>query len=231
MHKGRKFVLAVAVALVVLFARPIFASDDSEKVLRKLDVAAANFHSTSADFEFDSVQTDPIPDKDVQKGVVYYERKGSSFEIGIHIREINNKVVPKIITISKGVFKLYEKLADQVTTSNKVSKYEGYLALGFGASGKDLEQKWNITYLGSENMNGVKTEKLQLVAKDPDVLKLFPKVTIWIDPEHAVSFKQVFDEGQGQSRTCVYSNFKFNQPMPGDAFSFQTDSRTQFVNR
>ena len=45
-----------------------------EKVLRKLDVAAAKFHSTSADFQFDSVETDPVPDTDVQKGTVYYER-------------------------------------------------------------------------------------------------------------------------------------------------------------
>src|SRR5450631_4576926 len=98
MHRGRKIVLAVAVALVVLLARPILASDDSEQVLRTLDVAAANFHSTSADFEFDSIQTDPVPDKDVQKGVVYYERKGDIFQMGVHIREVNGKVVPKVLT-------------------------------------------------------------------------------------------------------------------------------------
>ena len=54
----------------------------------------------------------------------------------------------------------------------------------------------------------MKTEKLELMAKDPDVLKLFPKVTIWVDPARGVSLKQYFDEGQGQSRTCVYTNFK-----------------------
>ena len=48
--------------------------------MHQLDVAAANFRSTSADFEFDSVVTDPIPDKDVQKGTVYYDREGSGFE-------------------------------------------------------------------------------------------------------------------------------------------------------
>jgi hypothetical protein len=58
-------------------AAPLLAAtqDDLKSVLDRLNVAAANFHSTSADFEFDSIQTDPIPDTDVQKGVVYYERK------------------------------------------------------------------------------------------------------------------------------------------------------------
>lgn len=215
----------------MLPATAAFAADDLNTVLRKLDAAAARFKSTSADFEFDSVQTDPVPDKDVQKGTVYYDRKGSGFEMGMHINEVNGKPVPKVIVVSGGVFKMYEKLIDQVTTSNKAGKYESYLVLAFGASGKDLEQKWNITYAGSEIINGVKTEKLDLVAKDPDVLKLFPKVTIWVDPERGVSLKQYFDEGQGQSRTSIYSNIKLNQPLPGDAFTFKTDSKTQYVTR
>ena len=226
---GRKLVIATFIALL-LPVRAVFA-DDLDGVLRKLDAAAANFQSTTADFEFDSTQTDPVPDTDVQKGTVYYDRKGNAFQMGVHINEVNGKPVPKIITVSGGVFKLYEKLPNQVTTSSKVSKYESYLVLGFGASGKDLQQKWNITYLGSETLNGIKTDKLQLIAKDPQVLKLFPKVVIWIDPSRGVSLKQFFDEGQGQSRTCIYSNIKVNQPLPADAFIFKTDSKTQFINR
>ena len=231
MNLRTKLAFAASVALLLLPGRALFAADDLEKVLHQLDMAAVNFHSTSADFEFDSVQTDPIPDTDIQKGAVFYERKGTAFQMGIHIREVNGKVVPKIITVSHGIFKLYEKLVDQVTTSTKISKYEGYLELGFGASGKDLANKWNIRYLGSEVIDGVRTDKLELVAKDPAVLKLFPKVTIWVDPEHAVSVKQVFDEGQGQSRTCHYFNIKVNQSLPGDAFKLKSDSKTQFVDR
>jgi outer membrane lipoprotein-sorting protein len=226
---GRKLVITAFLAL--LLPVPGAFADDLEGVLRKLDAAAASFQSTTADFEFDSTQTDPVPDTDVQKGIVYYDRKGNAFQMGVHINEVNGKPVPKIITVSGGVFKLYEQLPNQVTTSSKVSKYESYLVLGFGASGKDLQQKWNITYLGSETLNGIKTDKLQLIAKDPQVLKLFPKVVIWIDPSRGVSLKQFFDEGQGQSRTCIYSNIKVNQPLPADAFTFKTDSKTQFINR
>jgi len=226
---GRKLVITAFLAL--LLPVPGAFADDLEGVLRKLDAAAARFQSTTADFEFDSTQTDPVPDTDVQKGIVYYDRKGNAFQMGVHINEVNGKPVPKIITVSGGVFKLYEQLPNQVTTSSKVSKYESYLVLGFGASGKDLQQKWNITYLGSETLNGIKTDKLQLIAKDPQVLKLFPKVVIWIDPSRGVSLKQFFDEGQGQSRTCIYSNIKVNQPLPADAFTFKTDSKTQFINR
>ena len=74
------------------------AAQDLKTVLAKLDTAAANFHSTSADFQFDSYQTDPVPDKDTQKGVVYYERSGNNFQMAAHINEDNGKSIPSRFT-------------------------------------------------------------------------------------------------------------------------------------
>ena len=208
-----------------------FATGDLNATLAKLDAAAAKFKSTSADFQFDSVITDPIPDTEVQKGTAYYQRKGNTFQMSAHIREVNGKKVPKIYVISGGTLRLDEPLINQVTTLSKISQYEGYLMLGFGASGKDLADKWEITDDGPETINGTNTEKLELVAKDPKVKKNLPKVIVWIDLDRGVSLKQYFDEGQGQSRTCTYSNIKINESLPGDAFTFKTDSKTQYVNR
>src|ERR1017187_6972272 len=108
MLTGRR--IFAALILLMLPSRAALAADNLQKVLHELDTAAANFQSTTADFEFDSIQTDPVPDKDVQKGVVYYERKGDVFQVGVHIREVNGKVVPKVLTISRGVTRLFEKL-------------------------------------------------------------------------------------------------------------------------
>ena len=109
------------------------------------------------------------------------------------------------------------------------TKYETYFRLGFGASGKELADKWQIKYLGQEVVDGIKTDKLELVAKDPNVLRLFPKVTIWLDTARAVSLKQVFDEGQGQTRTCTYWNIKTNETLPKDAFVLKTNRQTHFA--
>lgn len=230
MRLASRFFLVVSMALVVAAPRT-FADGDLKTTLAKLDAAAARFKSTTADFEFDSVMTDPIPETDVQKGTVYFDRKGNSYEMGIHINQFNGKPAPKVVVVSGGVFKMYDKLQNQVTTSNKAKQYESYLRLGFGASGKDLAEKWDIKDLGPETMNEVKTEKLELAAKDPEVLKLFPKVTIWVDLERGVSLKQVFDEGQGQSRVCLYSHIKVNESLPGDAFTFKTEPGVQYVTR
>lgn len=237
MHVGRKLMVAASIAVLSLAVRAAFGAPapaqatEKERVLRRLDEAARNFHSTSADFEFDSVETDPIYNKDVQKGTVYYERKDGAFQMGVHIREFNGKPAPKIYTVSSGVFKLYEPLQNQVTTSSKVSKYEGYLEMGFGASGKDLEEKWDVTYLGTETLDGVKTDKLELVPKDPEVRKNLSKATIWVDPERGVSLKQLLNFGPSEYKVCVYFNIEVNPKLPKDAFTFKTNKQTQYINR
>jgi len=231
MNLRRELVFAAFVVAVLLPVRPAFAADDLDKVLHQLDTAAASFRTTSADFEFDSVQTDPFPDTDVQKGSVYYQRDGKVFKTAAHIREFNGKPVPKIYMYADGMFKLYEPMNDLVTTFKQAGKFESYVMLGFGASGKELADKWTIKYLGQETVDGVKTDKLELVAKDPAVRKNIPKVTIWLDTERAISLRQVFDQGAGQSRNCHYFNVKVNDPLPADAFKFKTDSKTQFVDR
>lgn len=231
MHSRRKLVFAAAIAILLLPVRAAFAADDLQKVLHQLDVAAANFKTTSADFEFDSIQTDPIPDKDVQKGTVYYDRRGKAYRMGIHVNQVNGKPVAKDVIVARGVVRLYEHAINQVTTLTKLSQYQSWFMLGFGASGKELAEKWDIQYLGVETLNGVKTDKLELVPKDPGIRKNLPKVTIWIDPALGVSIKQVFDEGQGQSRICTYFNIKVNQTLPSDAFILKTNHETQYVNR
>jgi len=237
MNKAIKIVSFALIAMLLLAVHSSFAAaatpneKEKDKVLRRLDEAAKNFHSTQADFEFDTVQTDPVEDKDVQKGTVYYERKGTAFQMAAHINEINRKPALKVYTYSNGVFRLFESGVNQVTTYSKLNRYESYLMLGFGASGKDLEDKWEITYLASETLDGVKVAKLELVAKDPEIRKNLPKVTVWVDPERGVSLKQIFDEGPGQYRVSVYFNIKVNQPLPADAFTLKTNKQTVFVSR
>lgn len=227
----RKLQLAAILSLALLPGLASAAADDKDRVLRELDAAAANFHSTAAEFEFDSVQTDPVPDKDVQKGVVYYARKGTGFQMAAHIREINGKPVPKTYVYSAGTVRLYEKLINQVTTLSKLSQYEGWFMLGFGASGKDLEQKWEIKYVGPETLDGVKTEVLEMVPKDPAIRKNLTKVTMWVDPQKAVSLKQILNFGPTEYKVSVYFNIKVNQPLPADAFILDTDKNTQYVNK
>ncbi|HKN22246.1 MAG TPA: hypothetical protein VJX73_12555 [Terracidiphilus sp.] len=223
MHSRNPLVFLVLVALAILTLRPAQA-EDKTGVLAKLDIAAKGFHTTTATVEFDNVMTDPVPDKDIMTGTAYYERN-SHFEMAVHftahISDGKSQPTGKAYIFSNGTLRMSETGKEKdAKPYDQASKYESYFVLGFGASGKDLEDKWTITYLGKETVDGVSTDKLELVAKDPNVRKNISKVTVWMDTARAVSLKVIFDEGQGQSYVCHYTNIKVNQPLPKSAFNF-----------
>lgn len=221
--------LGTLLCAAVLPARA--ADPQTERVLHRLDAAAKNFHTATAEFQFDSVETDPLPDKDIQRGRIYYQRTGAGFQMAAHITEHNGKADAKTYTYSNGIFKLFEQKLNQVTVLTKFNKFESYVMLGFGASGEELEKKWQVRSLGTETLDGIHCEKLELVARDPDVRKHLGKVTIWIDADRAVSLKQVFEEGPTTYRVSVYFNLKTNTPLPADAFVLKTDSHTTTVTK
>jgi outer membrane lipoprotein-sorting protein len=153
--------------------------------------------------------------------------------MGVHFTEHNGnngKSAAKVYTYSDGILKIFEPATDEVTTVAKARQWEKYVMLGFGASGKELSDQWTIKDLGPEKMGGVNTEKLELVAKDPEVRKNLTMVTIWIDPDRAVSLKQILDFTSSISRVSTYSNIKVNESLPSDAFTFKTDKKTQYRN-
>jgi hypothetical protein len=49
-------------------------------------------------------------------------------------------------------------------------------------------------------------------------IKKLVNVMIWFDVARGVGVKQVFDEGQGMHRECLYNNIEINAHLPPDAF-------------
>jgi outer membrane lipoprotein-sorting protein len=228
----KRIVFLASTGAFVLFAAHGVSAQNLPAVLARIDAGSAKFQSASADFEFTTAQVHPVPDTDVQKGAVYYKRDSGAYQMGVHIETDDGQASPKVLVCCvNGSIKLYEKLQNQVTTLSKLSQYESWFMLGFGASGKELASRWEIKYDGPETVDGVKTEKLELVPKDPKVKEKLPEVILWMDADRAISLKQYFDEGGGQSRTCHYMNIKVNQALPKDAFTFTTDKKTTFIDK
>lgn len=230
---ARKLAFAPLLFLLVLPSRPGFAADQSaagklQQVLQQLDNSAAKFRSASADFEFQNIQTEPVPDTDIMTGTVYFEHRGGAVRMAAHVKQRNGKPYGSVYTYSNGVFQLYDQQLNQVTKYQKSANVAGYLSLGFGATGKDLQDKFEVSFLGQETIDGVTTDKLQLIPKDQKARNLFAKVTIWIDPTRDVNLKQVFDEGQGLSRVCTYTHIQMNRSISSSEFTFKTNKNTQF---
>ena len=181
--------LAMTVALV-----PARAADDLDKVIARLDGSAKAFSSAQADIVWDNIQTQPVPDKDSQTGTAIFARgKDGQMQVAVHIKTDNGKPMEKDLSYAGGVGKMYEPAIKQIQVfkvGDKSGELEMFLTLGFGGSGQDLKKNWEITYAGTEQVNGVPAAKLQLAPRDPALAKTAPKVLLWIDTDKGVALKQ-----------------------------------------
>jgi hypothetical protein len=144
---------------------------------------------------------------------MFVERQGASESMGAAVSDTSSPSAAKVLNYGGGVLQVYSPAAKQVDifkAGANQAKYESFLTLGFGGSGTDLQAAWTINNMGAETINGVSTEKLDLVGKDPSVRSLFSHVTIWVDLKRDVSLKQIFYQPNGDSRTALYTNIKLN---------------------
>ncbi|HEX3374385.1 MAG TPA: outer membrane lipoprotein-sorting protein [Edaphobacter sp.] len=215
-----------AVALVSTSA-PLHAQPKPghlDEVLRQMDAASLKFQSAEADFRWDLYEL-VVKETTTQTGTIYFKKQGAATVMGARV--VSPSI--KIIEFRNGVIRLYEPGTNHLTiidgTKNK-AQFESFLTLGVGGSGKDLAKAWTISDLGDETIDGVKTAKLDLVAKDPAVRNNCTHMTIWVDPERGIQLKQSLYMPSGDYRTAVYANIKYNQKVDEKPYQIKTDSKT-----
>ena len=184
-----------------------------ESVLHQMDVASSTFQSAQADLRKE-VFTKVVSDTEEQKGEIYFLRKAGATQMGMKL----TTQPQQIVEYKDGVVRVFNPGTNHLDTisaagANK-GRFETFLTLGFGGSGKDLQKAWTIEDKGSEAVSdgqkSVSAEKLELVSKDPDVRKNVAHVTIWVDPTRSVSLKQILYFPNGDTQTAFYTNVRLN---------------------
>jgi len=205
--------IAIAFSAATMHAQ----SPPSASLLAQLDAASKAFKNAQADVKQD-IYTRVVRADDLETGSIYFERAGSGENMGAVMFDPGpdgkpSKSPSKIYSFDGANFLLYTPGVNQVDVfkpSASQAKINSFLTLGFGGSGTDLAKSWNVNDQGSESIDGVKTEKLDLTGKDASVTSLFSHITIWIDPARGISLKQIFFQPNGDMRTTTYSNIKLN---------------------
>jgi outer membrane lipoprotein-sorting protein len=205
-------------------------------ILSQLNDASKKFKNVRADSHSELYEKVIRTVSTVQNGPIYFERSGSNIQMGAVINEGGTTAKPKVLQYKNGMLSVFDPGFDQITVfraGDNKDQVESFLTLGFGGSGTDLADSWDITDLGSENMSddgkSIKLEKLDLIPKDPGVKNLFQRVTIWIDLTRDVPLKQIFYTPSGDYRTATYSNIKLNGKIDYGTFKIHTDNHTTTI--
>ena len=233
MVRTRTIALIFVGWLLSLPGQVVAQSGDLSKVIAQLDAAAAKFASAQADFTWD-IFTAAVSDHDLQTGTIYFERKKGNTQMAAQLKQDNGKPAPKTVLYNGGELQLYEPTIKQLTLMKAGAnrgQFESFLTLGFGGSGSDLESNWKVSLMGTEQMGGVSVAKLDLVPKEQKVQDMFSHVTIWVDPARGVSYKQIFYQPTGDTRTATYQNIRYNVPLPAEVFQIKKAPGTTTVVR
>ena len=234
----REILLAGTLMLAILSCLPAFAQTRSagaadhnsrlETVLKQMDTASGQFRNAEADFVWDQYQK-VVNETDTQKGKVYYRRTGKGeTQMAANIQSPEQRY----LIFSDGKVRLYQPRIEQVNeydAGKNRQQFQSFLVLGFGGSGHDLQKQFDVTFGGNEDIDGVKTAKLELSPKAPNVKNMFSQIVIWIDPARGLSLRQQFFEPSGDYRLAHYTNIKLNGKVPDDVFKLHTSGSVKTV--
>ena len=199
-----------------------------EGVLKQMDAAAAQFRSAQADFTWDQYQK-VVNETDTQKGIVYYRRSGKGeTQWAADIQSPDQKYM----LFTDGKIRIYQPKIQQVNeydAGKNRAEVESFLVLGFGGRGHDLQNQFDIKFEGNEDVDGVRTAKLDLTPKSAKVKNMFDHIIIWVDATRSVSLKQQAFEPSGDYRLAHYTNIKLNSKISDDVFKLHTSGKTKTV--
>ena len=199
-----------------------------EGVLSQMDAAAAQFRSAQADFTWDQYQK-VVNETDTQKGTVYYRRVGKGqTQMAADIQSPDQKYM----LYADGKIRIYQPKIQQVNeydAGKNRAEVESFLVLGFGGRGQDLQNQFQIKFDGNEDVDGIRTAKLELTPRSPKVKNMFDRIIIWVDATRSISLKQQAFEPSGDYRLAHYTSIKLNTKISDDIFKLHTWGKTKTV--
>ncbi|MBV8476566.1 MAG: outer membrane lipoprotein carrier protein LolA [Acidobacteria bacterium] len=204
------------------------AGGSLDKVLSRMDQTAKEFKSAEANLAWEQYQK-VINDTDVEEGKIYFRRVGNDIQMMADI----SKPAARQILYSNGRMQLFEPKVDRVTVypaGKNRADVESFVVLGFGGGGHDLLKTFNVKYGGTENLNGVQTDTLELDPKSERLRGMFERLVMWIDPKLGIAIQQKFFQPEGDYRLTKYSDIRLNTKISDNAFKLKTDSKTTTVS-
>ena len=222
--------LLTPIFVLLLLCTPGFCQD-LESVLKTMDREADNFKSAQADFAWDQYQ-EVVKEHDIQQGAIYFRRQKKGVEMAADITSANDRPDQKYVLFKDGLVRVYQPGIAQVTeydAGKHKNSFETFLVLGFGGSGSDLKKSFDIKYLGPETVQGVATQKLELIPKSQSARGIFNRILLWIDSRGISVQQQFFEPESGNYRLAKYSNIRINPTLSDSVFEIKPKGKVQIV--
>jgi outer membrane lipoprotein-sorting protein len=187
------------------------------RALKKMNEIAKDFRTYSAEFS-QKKYTAVLEEFDIpETGKFYYalDRNGS-----VLMRHQIENPGDRILTIKDGEAVIFNRAIKQAQIYKLGNRQEfaQYLTLGIGQSSEKLREKFNISYGGSESINGEPCAILVLKPKDPQVTRYLTSITIWLKKPSGTPAQYRFLEPNDDYLLETFSDERINENIDDSAF-------------
>ncbi len=205
-------------AAVLLSLACILPAQSVQSGLARLDAAAPGFHAMEADVQM-VTYTSVIDDHTTETGHLKMQKLRPD-ELRAIIAFTGADQARTLALLGKKVIIYYPAGNSYQTVSlgDKGQLANQLLLLGFGSSGKDLAQSYDIQFAGSETIGGQPSDKLELIPKDASVRQSLAKVDLWIPVSAGYPVQQQFFDPVskgGNWRKVTYGNINLDPALKG----------------
>jgi len=194
----------------VLFAALIpLQAQNVDAVLARMDQAAPGFRGMTADIKMVTF-TAVLNDLSEETGTIAIFRPKPK-----DLRMLTQFTRPDPRSVSFAGRKLqifYPKIrtVQEYDLGKQSALIDQFLLLGFGASGSDLKQSYNIKYLGDETVGGQKTAHMELTPKSEEARKHVPRVELWIADSNSQPLQQKVWKSAKDYNLIIYTDLKLS---------------------
>jgi outer membrane lipoprotein-sorting protein len=225
--------IRAAIVLAFLWASPAFpaATGALDDVLARMDRAADSFKAFSADLR-SVAHTAVINEDDVDSGSILLKRTKHGMDMLVEFTAPNRKSIalrdhkveiyyPKQLVIQEFDISRYRALLEQ------------FLLIGFGTSGKELAEAYNMRVVGPAMVAGEQTTCLELAPKSAEVLKNLKKMELWISDARTYPVQQKFYLTAGDYKQVTYTNVKLNPSLSDSDLKLKVpkDTKREFPQK
>jgi outer membrane lipoprotein-sorting protein len=203
--------LALAAPLAAQSLAETFAHMD--KTAQKLDVVVADIRH--------DVHTAIINDDEVDTGTFRLKReKSRGVRMLIDFVGKNAKTV-SLDDATVSVYYPKSNVEQIFDIGPKKQVVQQFLLLGFGATSAELQQSYDVTWVGAETVDGQRTGHVKLIPKSQEALRQMTSAELWISDTNGLPLQQKIVLPSGDYWLVNYSKIQLNSSLSAEALKIK----------
>jgi outer membrane lipoprotein-sorting protein len=231
----RKVLMSFTAAAVIAFAAgaPLAATGAAATtqmapaVLTKMEQAGQNLKTLQAGISQEKIDR-TLGVKENSTGTFFYKAAAPGNE---RVLLEYTSPIPETVSVVGDKVSIYQPRLNQLfVTSRKASagknKSLGFLGLAYSDAAAQLREKYSITILGEDTINGQSATQIQLDPKDKS--DGVQAIILWVDHQTWLPV-QYFIQEKGTKTTITLSGMKPNIQLPDTRFEISVPKGAQVV--